>query len=64
MAADRDDDITLEEVDDVLASHDRASEEIRERTARLRQSIRASLEGDHDRAANILDTLEEGDPDG
>lgn len=43
---------------------DDGGEGIRERISLLRQSIRASLEGDHDRAASILDTLEEGETDG
>jgi len=54
--------MTLDEADEAIEEHDRNLERTSGRIDALRRSIRASLDGDHDRASRLLDTLDDERP--
>jgi archaellum component FlaC len=55
---DTDTPITLREAAEANEAHDQHLDDIGERLELLRRSLRASLDGEHQRAADLLDELE------
>jgi len=51
------------DTDATIEEHNKRLDETRERIATLRESIQASLDGDHQRAASLLDKLDEQEDD-
>lgn len=58
---DTDTPITLRETAEANEAHDQHVEDVRKRVKLLRQSLRASLDGEHQRASDLLDDLEQLD---
>jgi len=60
---DADTPITPCEANEAINAHDRRAADVRERLTLLRRSLHASLDGDHERAAQLLDTLDDMEAD-